>query len=109
MAKDRSTYHSEYCKQNRTRFYWQDIFRKHGITEDDYRAMWRDQGGNCGICETPMAEAGMGTDRAHVDHDHATGRVRGLLCAGCNRGIGCLRESPTILMKAITYLQTPNK
>lgn len=53
-----------------------------GITDADYAAMLAAQGGHCAICpSTPK------TRRLHVDHDHATGAVRGLLCHRCNRAL----------------------
>jgi hypothetical protein len=44
-------------------------------------------------------------DPLHIDHDHETGQVRGLLCGPCNRGIGALRHSPDLLRRAMTYLE----
>lgn len=59
--------------------------------------MREQQGGACAIC---------GTDgvKLVVDHHHGTGQVRALLCHLCNALIGCAREDPVILSRAITYL-----
>jgi hypothetical protein len=55
------------------------------------------QGGLCLVCEERPAE--------HVDHDHATGKVRGLLCFGCNGGLGQFRDRVDIMRNAIEYLE----
>jgi hypothetical protein len=74
--------------------------RKFGITQDDYEVMLAVQGGGCAICGKAPSEA-----RAlHVDHDHRSGVVRGLLCFDCNAGIGKLREDPELLRLAAYYL-----
>lgn len=53
-----------------------------GVTDDEYARLLAAQGGHCALCpNTPK------TRRLHVDHDHATGRVRGLLCYRCNRAL----------------------
>ena len=58
--------------------------RKHGLTPADYDKMVETQNGRCMICNTDQP----GTESGHwpVDHDHATGRVRALLCSACNAG-----------------------
>ena len=53
-----------------------------GVTSADYDRMLAAQGGVCAICGSPPK-----TRRLHVDHDHATGKVRGLLCHRCNRAL----------------------
>ena len=55
------------------------------------------QGGVCAICRTAPAE--------HVDHDHATGAVRALLCFNCNGGLGQFRDDPSLLYVAAFYLE----
>jgi len=59
------------------------------------------QAGLCGICTQPMVP---GNDTC-VDHDHATGRITGLLCRACNVGKGQLREDPLLLRAAADYLE----
>ena len=54
----------------------------------------------CSICLSPPKEG----RRLHVDHDHNTGRVRGLLCGPCNRAIGLFRDKPEVMTAAAAYL-----
>jgi len=75
--------------------------RKYGITQADYDRMLEAQGFGCGIC----GDIRPGGKTFHVDHDHATGAVRGLLCVKCNQGLGLLRENPALLAMAIEYLE----
>lgn len=63
--------------------------------------MLAQQGGVCGICKDERTS----DRRFHIDHDHETGAVRGLLCHACNTGIGSLRDSPDLLRAALTYLE----
>jgi hypothetical protein len=64
--------------------------------------MFTAQNGCCAICET---HAGKGGDKLCVDHDHATGQVRGLLCGRCNTGLGQFKDSVPNLTRAISYLK----
>jgi Recombination endonuclease VII len=75
---------------------------KYGLTLDPYDARVRAQGGRCAICR--QLPNGMYNHRLHVDHDHTTGRVRGLLCGNCNSGLGSFKDDPLRLHSAITYL-----
>lgn len=70
----------------------------YGISLEEWDAMIIDQSGLCAICDSPLRDVA-------TDHDHETGRVRAILCSGCNSGIGLLREDPEILRKAIAYLE----
>lgn len=69
------------------------------LTPEDYDEMIVEQSGLCAICERQM----IGRDEC-VDHDHATGRVRGLLCQGCNQGLGRFGDDPRHLRAAVLYL-----
>lgn len=75
--------------------------RRFGITQADYEAMLEVQGGGCGICGN-LPKEGVAL---HVDHDHETGEVRGLLCVSCNNGLGQFRENPALLRIAAEYLE----
>lgn len=77
--------------------------RKYGISLADFNRMVAEQGGRCAICATD-APGGKG-NRLHVDHDHATGEVRGLLCTNCNRALGYFKDDGALLLKATAYLQ----
>ena len=76
------------------------LLRKFGITIDDYECMLDEQGGGCAICGDPPPENGS----LHVDHDHVTGEVRGLLCIKCNNAIGAFGENYELLLAAARYV-----
>ena len=85
----------ERFKENNRRAYLKRTF---GITLEEYEAMVLDQGGVCAICRKTCSM------QLAVDHCHATGRVRGLLCGKCNRGIGLLGDTKENLAAALDYL-----
>lgn len=72
---------------------------KYGITQSDFVAMLLEQDGLCAVCHGEPLQGVL-----HVDHDHATGKVRGLLCENCNRGLGLFQDNPHLLANAASYL-----
>lgn len=77
--------------------------RKRGITIADYEAMLLRQNHRCAACgSTDTGDRRL--DVFPVDHDHATGKVRGLLCSGCNKALGLLGDDPDRLMALAAYL-----
>jgi hypothetical protein len=75
--------------------------KRYGIDERQFQAMKEKQHGLCDICVKPLPA------RPHVDHDHKTGRVRGLLCWPCNRLIGFARHGKSYLFEnAVNYLDS---
>ena len=78
-----------------------NLRRRFGMTDQDYKKMLDSQDGACAICGTK--EPGT-TGAFAIDHDHKTGKVRGLLCRSCNVGIGNLRDQPELLLAAARYL-----
>lgn len=75
----------------------------YGITIEEYDDMLKRQNGVCAICLKPESQS---YRRLAVDHNHTTGKVRALLCYGCNRGIGSFKENPDSLRSAADYLES---
>ena len=80
----------------------QQLKHQYGITLDTFDAMLCIQGGVCAICGGPPRTK---KETYVVDHNHRTGRVRQLLCHGCNSGLGYFQDNAEILEKAATYLR----
>lgn len=74
--------------------------RMYGIDVPDYDRMLEEQGGGCYVCGKEPEER----KALHIDHDHDTGKVRGLLCANHNRGLGLFNDDPMLIIKTLEYL-----
>ncbi len=74
----------------------------YGMTMDELNIMLTNQGGKCAICRSSEPR---GRGRFHVDHDHTSGKIRGLLCHHCNVGLGNFKDDVKILQTAIEYLK----
>lgn len=86
---------------------WKDSHLRNafGISLAEYGQMLVAQGGKCAICDQEETATRSGSVKAlQVDHDHKTGKVRGLLCSDCNTGIGKMKENREALIAAIKYL-----
>lgn len=79
----------------------------YGITQPEFDALLAAQGGVCAICKGVPPEVDGKYGQWNVDHDHDTGRVRGILCSACNIGIGQLGDSVPRLLVAVDYLTNP--
>lgn len=78
--------------------------RRYGISPTAYDGLMASQNGCCAICHLPPEGRGKG-GKLHVDHDHETGRVRGLLCGLCNTALGGFQDNTDNLLAAVRYLQ----
>lgn len=76
---------------------------KFGMTIEQYNEFLNTQNNCCAICNTPQSNF---KQQLAVDHDHQTGKVRGLLCGNCNNGLGRFKDDIEILKKAINYLNS---
>jgi hypothetical protein len=94
-AAARARYH-----KNRKRSRDLKMLRLYSLTQQDYETMVVKQGNKCAICGGPPRIQPMFV----IDHDHITGKVRGLLCQPCNVGIGMLQDNLEIVKKAESYL-----
>jgi hypothetical protein len=84
------------------------LLKAYGMTEKDYEDLYNSQNGVCAICGKPETSIHNKTNkprRLAVDHDHATGKVRGLLCGSCNTAMGKFCDSVQVLQKVIMYLE----
>lgn len=91
---------ARYYRANKFKKRLYDIEYRYGLKPTEYLAMLERQGHACAICRE-----GFGDRQPRVDHDHATGRVRGLLCNSCNSLLGYARESRVRLAAAAAYLE----
>ena len=99
-------YRAMYYKANREKARKDTRKRKlksYGLDHQSYSAILKKQEGQCPICLRFLAEQAMPS----VDHSHATGVVRGILCRKCNAALGLLEDSPANLERALEYLSIP--
>lgn len=80
------------------------LMRQFGLSLAEYRSMLAAQGGGCATCGS-ITPGGRSKGFFCVDHDHGTGRVRGLLCNSCNVALGIIKDSTQTLIRMIEYLE----
>jgi hypothetical protein len=78
------------------------LMSDYGINLDQYRLMLTLQNNCCAICKVHKDTF---TNALHVDHNHITGKVRGLLCLSCNRALGLLKDNKDLFLSAANYLE----
>lgn len=83
--------------------------KKYGLTGPAFSALLARSRCSCEVCLQPLEVGGIGPHGLAVDHCHMTGRVRGLLCNNCNRGLGLFGDDPQRLQAAATYLNEMKK
>jgi len=109
-AKDRkkfNQYMSEWKSNNLDKVRQYKWKERYGITPEQYNEMLISQGGVCVICEqeeTAQHNTSNRVQKLAVDHDHVTGKIRGLLCQDCNRGIAKFHDNVPRMKNAIKYL-----
>ena len=94
-------YRREYRKGRKAEDRDAHLRRTFGITSTDYEELLARQGGGCGICGKRPGKISL-----HVDHDHETGEIRGLLCVGCNNALGQFHDDPMLLERATDYVSS---
>lgn len=82
-----------------------NLLKKYGISGSEWDALFESQGRKCAICpsEHPKSKTGW-----HTDHCHRTGKVRGILCHGCNHALGAVEDSTKTLHALIEYVEAHN-
>lgn len=99
LQRQRARYHAD-LQRERDRAYCYRLRDNFGMTWEDYKQMERKQKSKCAICGEGPTER----TRLTVDHDHVTGKIRGLLCHRCNLVIGRMEDNPKLLTSAAAYL-----
>jgi hypothetical protein len=89
-------YANEDSHRRRSRDWW--LRNAYGLSSDEYEALYEVQDGACAVCDRHFGVL-------HVDHNHVTKEIRGLLCGNCNRMLGMVREDPEVLRRAAEYLE----
>lgn len=105
-AEGRSAYLKAHREANPDHYRQKYLRRDFGIDLAEYQRMFVDQRGVCAICQQP--ETAMRGGKAKwmaVDHDHATGAIRSLLCSACNQALGHMKDDPVRLRAAADYLE----
>lgn len=72
---------------------------RYGMTIEDRRALHFAQSGKCALCHRPIQ------NNAHIDHDHTSNRVRGMLCSNCSHGLGLFHDDATLMRRAADYVE----
>lgn len=96
-----------YRGSNKTVIASRKLYYKFGITLKQAKELLTRQGECCAICKTHLCyDTGIkGKDTPSIDHDHKTGKIRGIVCMGCNIGLGMFKDSIESLRAAINYLE----
>jgi len=96
----RSKYKLKWDQENKERVRYNKLVHKYGVNKETFEEMLADQNGGCKTC-------GYSSPKHHlsVDHCHATGKVRGLLCPHCNSALGYAKDSIRVLANLIIYLR----
>lgn len=109
IKRQRNNYMTAWREKNARKVKSNKLKTTYGITLDDYDSLLEEQKGVCAICgkKEVLKQKGKETPQdLAVDHCHATGKVRGLLCRKCNTGIGNFHDSEEIMLKAIQYINS---
>ena len=88
------------CVAKKDKAYVSSLLGKYGLTPSEYYALLSVQGNTCYVCLRAP-----GSRRLCVDHDHVTGKVRGLLCGKCNTYLGHIKDSIEATERLVTYLK----
>ena len=113
--EERNAYLRDYYSKNKDKFKrWANNFESRKrkvkgvgwIDREIFLALYKQQEGLCAICHNPLTERGLNT---HFDHDHTTGKLRGILCSNCNTGLGKFKDNVDFLLSAISYLHKYKK
>ena len=96
-------YYEKTKEEKKKKVYANKLKRAYNFTVDEYNVLLKEQNYACRICKT--TEPTETKTKFCIDHDHVTGKVRGLLCNKCNAGIGMFNDNIDLLISAIAYIK----
>jgi hypothetical protein len=96
LARHKAYYHAHREERSSS-----ELILNYGISKADRDMLLFAQNGTCAIC----GKDNWGKNSPHVDHDHVTGKIRGILCARCNVALGMIGDDPKVAQSIITYLE----
>jgi len=94
--KDKYREYKKIHKEKNPNYNRKQTLKKYGLTIKEFDELSTKQNGCCAVCGN--------SEKLHVDHNHQTGKVRGLLCRGCNTALGSLKENPDTIQKLKDYI-----
>lgn len=97
------THHREVVKARKAANHEKRVQETYGLLSGEYAQLYQYQQGRCALCRRATGAS----KKLAVDHDHASGEVRGLACGPCNRILGHARDNPEYFGRAIAYLKIP--
>jgi len=106
LYQNKKEWSQEYYQSHKDlykKYWWNKKKKLFNIDRDDYDRILKEQNNACIICHRHKDELGY---TLHIDHNHETGKFRGLLCYNCNAGLGNFRDNIDSLKNAINYLMT---
>ena len=98
--------HKEWMKQHPEVVNAKRLKKRYGLSMDQYRSLFVAQNDSCAICKRNKTINELGL---HVDHNHNSGKVRGLLCPSCNQALGLLQDNPELCRLAAIYIEDDGK
>lgn len=102
--EDRKEYQKAYRERN-PHVRRRAALKVFGLSLEAYDLLWAHQEGRCAACRRPMIPNGVSSTSVAVDHCHKTGKVRGLLHAGCNKALGHAKDDPAVLEGLAVYIR----
>lgn len=81
-------------------------WKSYGLTQPGFELLWHRCQGRCEGCRCEISDKTHGRNMLCIDHDHVTGKIRGILCSACNHALGLVRDNRDTLRQLATYLDT---
>lgn len=103
IQESSSAYYQKYKEKVNLKNRNNRLKKEYNVTQEWYEKTLEEQEGKCKICKSD--NPGKGLKHFHIDHNHETGKVRGLLCHSCNTGLGLFKENVDLIQKAIEYVE----